>query len=156
MVLLVCRCRTMKLFCYVLVSSGFWQDWDRQNPTQIITEMCGFVTILSGTFLLHKTKDMADGMYWIWSMSVVVLWSFTVSGPFRLAGLPSSSVSGRLPKHADEDGYSSEDIPLRSPESFRSSWQVAVVCCLEAWTYLICIMTWLHRDEPAFFPYIKL
>ncbi|CAD5163585.1 unnamed protein product [Musa acuminata subsp. malaccensis] len=71
-------------------------DWDRQNPTQIITEMCGFVTILSGTFLLHKTKDMADG-------------------------LPSSSVSGRLPKHADEDGYSSEDIPLRSPESFRSS-----------------------------------
>lgn len=38
------------------------QDWDRQNPTQIVTEMCGFVTILSGTFLLHKTKDMADGM----------------------------------------------------------------------------------------------
>jgi len=37
------------------------QDWDRQNPTQIVTEMCGFVTILSGTFLLHKTKDMADG-----------------------------------------------------------------------------------------------
>nr|CAD1838860.1 unnamed protein product [Ananas comosus var. bracteatus] len=25
-------------------------------------EMCGFVTILSGTFLLHKTKDMADGL----------------------------------------------------------------------------------------------
>uniref|UniRef100_A0A453G7J8 Uncharacterized protein n=2 Tax=Aegilops tauschii subsp. strangulata TaxID=200361 RepID=A0A453G7J8_AEGTS len=24
--------------------------------------MCGFVTILSGTFLLHKTKDMVDGM----------------------------------------------------------------------------------------------
>jgi hypothetical protein len=39
----------------------FAQDWDRQNPTQIVTEMCGFVTILSGTFLLHKTKDMADG-----------------------------------------------------------------------------------------------
>jgi hypothetical protein len=38
------------------------QDWDRQNPTQIVTEACGFVTILSGTFLLHKTKDMADGI----------------------------------------------------------------------------------------------
>lgn len=38
------------------------QDWNRQNPTQIVTEMCGFVIILSGTFLLHKTKDMAaDG-----------------------------------------------------------------------------------------------
>ncbi|CAL9112822.1 unnamed protein product [Musa acuminata var. zebrina] len=80
----------------ILASVIMFKDWDRQNPTQIITEMCGFVTILSGTFLLHKTKDMADG-------------------------LPSSSVSGRLPKHADEDGYSSEDIPLRSAESFRSS-----------------------------------
>lgn len=39
-----------------------FQDWDRQSPTQILTEMCGFVTILSGTFLLHKTKDMVDGM----------------------------------------------------------------------------------------------
>ncbi|KAF9618206.1 hypothetical protein IFM89_000675 [Coptis chinensis] len=37
-------------------------DWDRQNATQIVTEMCGFVTILSGTFLLHKTNNMADRM----------------------------------------------------------------------------------------------
>ncbi|CAL9108042.1 unnamed protein product [Musa textilis] len=80
----------------ILASVIMFKDWDRQNPTQIITEMCGFVTILSGTFLLHRTKDMADG-------------------------LPSSSISGRLPKHADEDGLSSEGIPLRSPESFRSS-----------------------------------
>jgi Magnesium transporter NIPA len=36
------------------------QDWAGQNATQIVTEMCGFVTILSGTFLLHKTKDMVD------------------------------------------------------------------------------------------------
>ena len=38
------------------------QDWDRQNPSQIITELCGFITILSGTFLLHSTKDMGDNM----------------------------------------------------------------------------------------------
>ncbi|RWW57451.1 hypothetical protein BHE74_00035760 [Ensete ventricosum] len=69
------------------------QDWDRQNPTQIVTEMCGFVTILSGTFLLHRTKDMADGL--------------------------SPSMSGRLSKHSDEDGYSLEGIPLRSQDSFR-------------------------------------
>lgn len=36
------------------------QDWDSQNASQIVTELCGFVTILSGTFLLHKTKDMGD------------------------------------------------------------------------------------------------
>ncbi|KAG8660770.1 hypothetical protein MANES_02G191001v8 [Manihot esculenta] len=34
--------------------------WDRQNPTQIVTEICGFVTILSGTFLLHRMKDMVE------------------------------------------------------------------------------------------------
>lgn len=41
----------------------YFQDWDRQSPTQVVTEMCGFVTILGGTFLLHRTKDMVDGMF---------------------------------------------------------------------------------------------
>lgn len=36
------------------------QEWDTQNASQIATEICGFVTILSGTFLLHKTKDMGN------------------------------------------------------------------------------------------------
>lgn len=36
------------------------QEWDSQNASQIATELCGFVTILSGTFLLHKTKDMGN------------------------------------------------------------------------------------------------
>lgn len=77
----------------ILASVIMFKDWDRQNPTQILTEICGFVTILSGTFLLHRTKDMADGH--------------------------SPSLSSRLPKHADEDGYNQEGIPLRSQESFR-------------------------------------
>lgn len=29
-----------------------------QSPRQILTEVCGFVTIVIGTFLLHATKDM--------------------------------------------------------------------------------------------------
>ncbi|KAK6939778.1 Magnesium transporter NIPA [Dillenia turbinata] len=44
----------------IVASVIMFKDWDGQNPTQIITEMCGFVTILSGTFLLHKTKDMVE------------------------------------------------------------------------------------------------
>lgn len=58
-------------FAHAYLNEGIWlmtcafnvQDWDRQNPTQIVTEMCGFVTILSGTFLLHKTKDLSDGTF---------------------------------------------------------------------------------------------
>ncbi|KAJ8768051.1 hypothetical protein K2173_020991 [Erythroxylum novogranatense] len=75
----------------ILASIIMFKDWDRQSPTQIVTEMCGFVTILSGTFLLHKTKDMAEG-----SMTVPV----------------------RLPKHS-EDGFGLEGIPLRRQEALR-------------------------------------
>ncbi|KAF2600306.1 hypothetical protein F2Q68_00008842, partial [Brassica cretica] len=78
----------------ILASVIMFKDWDRQNGTQIVTEMCGFVTILSGTFLLHRTKDMVEG-------SPVIL-------PVRIS------------KHADEDGFESEGIPLRRQESLRS------------------------------------
>ncbi|KAF8404214.1 hypothetical protein HHK36_009097 [Tetracentron sinense] len=78
----------------ILASMIMFKDWDRQNPTQIVTEMCGFVTILSGTFLLHKTKDMSDGL--------------------------STSLSMRRSKHTEEDGFSPEGIPLRCQESLRS------------------------------------
>ncbi|CAN6440233.1 unnamed protein product [Victoria cruziana] len=77
----------------ILASIIMFKDWDRQDPTQIVTEMCGFVTILSGTFLLHKTKDMGDG---------------------------TCSLSVRLSKYSEEDGFAPEDIPLRCPDSFRS------------------------------------
>lgn len=45
----------------ILASMIMFKDWDNQNASQIVTELCGFVTILSGTFLLHKTKDMGGG-----------------------------------------------------------------------------------------------
>ncbi|PQQ10969.1 putative magnesium transporter NIPA4 [Prunus yedoensis var. nudiflora] len=79
----------------ILASVIMFKDWDRQSPTQVVTEMCGFVTILGGTFLLHRTKDMVDG-------------------------LPTSMSSMRLSKHADEDGIDGEGIPLRRQDSSRS------------------------------------
>ena len=57
----------------------------------------------------------------------------------RITGLPPN-LPIRLPKHADEDGYATEGIslrsaadglPLRSPrarDSFRSSWCPAEIC----------------------------
>ncbi|KAI0489432.1 hypothetical protein KFK09_029275 [Dendrobium nobile] len=44
----------------ILASMIMFKDWDSQNATQIATELCGFITILSGTFLLHKTMDMGN------------------------------------------------------------------------------------------------
>ncbi|KAF2297436.1 hypothetical protein GH714_023504 [Hevea brasiliensis] len=71
----------------ILASVIMFKDWDRQNPTQIVTEICGFVTILSGTFLLHRTKDMVEGS--------------------------SPSLSSRLPKHTQDNVFEPEGIPLR-------------------------------------------
>ncbi|XP_073047491.1 probable magnesium transporter NIPA1 isoform X1 [Primulina eburnea] len=42
----------------ILASMIMFKEWDSQTASQIVTELCGFVTILCGTFLLHKTKDM--------------------------------------------------------------------------------------------------
>ncbi|CAD5182332.1 unnamed protein product [Musa acuminata subsp. malaccensis] len=44
----------------IFASMIMFKDWASQNASQIVTELCGFVTILSGTFLLHKTKDMGE------------------------------------------------------------------------------------------------
>lgn len=43
--------------------SSVWlkiQDWEKQNASQITTQLCGFVTIGSGTFLLHRTRDLGS------------------------------------------------------------------------------------------------
>lgn len=78
----------------ILASVIMFKDWDRQNPSQIVTEMCGFVTILSGTFLLHKTKDVTEGG-------------------------SSKSLPLHHLRHAEEDGFDIEGVPLRRQESLR-------------------------------------
>ncbi|WVZ04656.1 hypothetical protein V8G54_018002 [Vigna mungo] len=44
----------------IVASVIMFKEWAKQDASQIATELCGFVTILSGTFLLHRTKDMGN------------------------------------------------------------------------------------------------
>ncbi|XP_002982835.2 probable magnesium transporter NIPA4 [Selaginella moellendorffii] len=44
----------------IVASVIMFKDWDRQTPAQVVTELCGFVTILAGTYLLHVTKDHCE------------------------------------------------------------------------------------------------
>ena len=39
-------------------TQAMFREIDQQSVLQVISELCGFVTILSGTFLLHITKDI--------------------------------------------------------------------------------------------------
>ncbi|MCD9560759.1 hypothetical protein HAX54_019550 [Datura stramonium] len=76
----------------IVASVIMFKDWNGQTATQIITELCGFVTILSGTILLHKTKDLVE--------------------------VSSSSMFIRYPRH-DEGGSDQEGIPLKHRESIQ-------------------------------------
>ncbi|CAK9326114.1 unnamed protein product [Citrullus colocynthis] len=75
----------------ILASIIMFKDWDRQSAIQIFTQMCGFVTILAGTFLLHRTKDMVEAS-------------------------TTPSFSMRLSKHIEE-GCELEAIPLQRQAS---------------------------------------
>ncbi|KAK3025966.1 hypothetical protein RJ639_040940 [Escallonia herrerae] len=41
----------------ILASVIMFKDWDGQSVGSIISEICGFIVVLSGTILLHVTKD---------------------------------------------------------------------------------------------------
>ncbi|KAM6579035.1 hypothetical protein CsatB_030872 [Cannabis sativa] len=106
------------VFCVITQMNYLNKDWDRQSPTQVITEMCGFVTILSGTFLLHKTKDMADGTSS--QLSQILPYILNLCLIMLLKSRVGSSSSTRMHKYSEEDGFGPEGIPLRRQESMRS------------------------------------
>eukprot|EP00897_Mesotaenium_endlicherianum_P006571 jgi/Mesen1/5942/ME000301S05063 len=91
--------------CVLTQISYLNKDWDRQTGTQIVSELCGFVTILSGTFLLHATKDHSDV-------------SPAISGYTGLANPLGArpSLTGKRP----EDERSADELPLRR-DSFSNS-----------------------------------
>ncbi|CAI0548681.1 unnamed protein product [Linum tenue] len=41
----------------ILASVIMFKDWADQNAGNVISEICGFIVVLSGTILLHTTKD---------------------------------------------------------------------------------------------------
>ncbi|KAG0554283.1 hypothetical protein M758_12G081600 [Ceratodon purpureus] len=90
----------------ILASAIMFKDWDHQTATQIITELCGFVTILGGTFLLHATKDMSDT-----TAGLSTYWGSTASMSHRM-----SMGGGSSKRPADIE--SEDSIPLRRQNSF--------------------------------------
>mmetsp|Transcript_45579 Transcript_45579/g.87156 ORF Transcript_45579/g.87156 Transcript_45579/m.87156 type:complete len:367 (-) Transcript_45579:433-1533(-) len=42
----------------LLASGILFEDFQHQEASAVVTEVCGFLTILAGVFLLHATKDL--------------------------------------------------------------------------------------------------
>ncbi|KAK9274356.1 hypothetical protein L1049_019170 [Liquidambar formosana] len=88
----------------ILASVIMFKDWDGQSGGSIISEICGFVVVLSGTILLHATKDFER------SSSFRGI-SYAPSSPSLSARLCGGN--GELLKLDEEDVPSSEEIRLR-------------------------------------------
>ncbi|KAG6421562.1 hypothetical protein SASPL_118119 [Salvia splendens] len=41
----------------IIASSIMFKDWSGQNASSITSEVCGFITVLSGTIILHMTRE---------------------------------------------------------------------------------------------------
>ncbi|XP_042375405.1 probable magnesium transporter NIPA7 isoform X1 [Zingiber officinale] len=45
------------LLLTIVASAIMFKDWSGQNISSIASEICGFITVISGTILLHSTKE---------------------------------------------------------------------------------------------------
>lgn len=82
----------------ILASVIMFKDWEGQSGGDIISDICGFIVVLSGTILLHTTKD------------------FERSSSFRGNFVPvSSTLSTRLCS-GNGDSKFDEEVPPPSEE----------------------------------------
>ena len=38
----------------------YFQDWSGQDVSSIASEICGFITVLTGTIILHMTREQEE------------------------------------------------------------------------------------------------
>ncbi|GMH13542.1 hypothetical protein Nepgr_015383 [Nepenthes gracilis] len=42
----------------IVASAIMFKDWSDQDASSIVSEICGFITVLSGTIILHATREL--------------------------------------------------------------------------------------------------
>ncbi|EOX94063.1 Non-imprinted in Prader-Willi/Angelman syndrome region protein isoform 2 [Theobroma cacao] len=92
----------------ILASAIMFKDYSGQSASSIASELCGFVTVLSGTAVLHSTRDpdtpLITDLYTPLSPKV----SWYIQG------------NGELWKQKDEDGSSPSFITILRQDYFKS------------------------------------
>ncbi|XAR60321.1 hypothetical protein NMG60_11033641 [Bertholletia excelsa] len=93
----------------ILASVIMFKDWDGQSVGSIVSEISGFVVVLSGTILLHVTKD--------YERSSSLRGNYAPLSPSFSARLCSGN--GELLKDEEEDEHPcSEEVVLRRQELY--------------------------------------
>ncbi|XP_009630179.1 putative magnesium transporter NIPA6 [Nicotiana tabacum] len=91
----------------IVASVIMFKDWDGQNVGSIISGICGFIVVLSGTILLHVTKDMERSSSFRGT-------SYTPLSPTLSTRL--CNTNGESLKHEEESGSFSEEVDSRRQE----------------------------------------
>jgi len=89
----------------ILASIIMFKDWSGQSPGSIISEICGLIVVLSGTILLHVTKDYER-----------IPQSRSVYAP--LSPSLTTRLNGELLKHVEDESNSDEEKALRRQEMY--------------------------------------
>ncbi|XP_062016113.1 probable magnesium transporter NIPA3 isoform X4 [Rosa rugosa] len=94
--------------CVITQMNYLNKDWDDQSGGAIISEICGFIVVLSGTILLHSTKEF--------ERSSSFRGSYMSVSPSLSARLCSGN--GDSLKHGENEESFSEEISLRRQELY--------------------------------------
>ncbi|KAF5930267.1 hypothetical protein HYC85_031140 [Camellia sinensis] len=92
----------------ILASVIMFKDWVGQSGGSIVSNICGFIVVLSGTILLHVTKDI--------ERSSSFKGNYAPLSPSFSARLCNGN--GDLLNHEDEDEQCSEEVCLRRQELY--------------------------------------
>ncbi|XVF04818.1 hypothetical protein REPUB_Repub05bG0118100 [Reevesia pubescens] len=94
--------------CVITQMNYLNKDWDGQSTGSIISELCGFIAVLSGTILLNSTKDSDRGSSF--------RGGHAPQSPTLSTGLFSGN--GETPKYDEENVLLHEEICLRKQEPY--------------------------------------
>ncbi|KAI8562071.1 hypothetical protein RHMOL_Rhmol03G0006400 [Rhododendron molle] len=92
----------------IIASIIMFKDWDGQSGGSIVSNICGFIVVLSGTILLHVTRDF--------DRSSPFKGNYAPLSPSFSAGLCNGN--GELSNHEEEDEPCSEEVCLRRQELY--------------------------------------
>lgn len=90
----------------IVASVIMFKDWDGQSASDIVSEICGFITVLSGTIILHVTKDSEQ------TTSTGIYTPLTHSCTCHCQG------NGDLVKNMEDDSSSKEEITFSRQDLF--------------------------------------
>lgn len=92
----------------IVASVIMFKDWEGQSGGSIVSEICGFIVVLSGTILLHSTKDF--------ERTSSFKGNYTPLSPSLSARL--CPANGEYFKHEEEEEPSSEEVGSRRQDLY--------------------------------------